>query len=137
MLEAEEQVQSLASELRAALERLGAVHARWQEGIPGLRNVLASRIGSIEETLGCVKDTARALMGVAGAYAQAERLGLGNAAAPNAPQTAQAPGSAAASAGALSSPLAGAPPSRVVFGGGETVMPDWLAAAVLKYEAYR
>ena len=128
LLEAEEQFLKLARELREALERLNAVRAKWQEGFEGLKGLeelrrqLACEIDAIDSALANVKDAARTLSEIREAYSHAERSAFAGAASPQALPRARGP----------EPRIVSRPVGRVMFG--ETIMPDWLQATVMRYE---
>ena len=133
LVEAEEQLLRLAHGLGEALERLNAVHSKWQDGMPELRRQLADGIDAIDGIAACANNAARTLSGVCEAYAQAERAAFADARPPQAP--APAPGLAPSPASSPAPQIMVGPVDRIMFD--ETIMPDWLKAVVVKYEIGR
>jgi len=121
LLEALEQFNNLTTGLNAAYDQLNEVLAQWQDSLPELRRQLAFTADNVVSAADGARRAGQALENIAEAYAKAERQ-VYDGVNVSSQQTALL----------TSPPHISKPNGKVLFT--DTVMPNWLQIAVIKYE---
>lgn len=123
LLQAQEEFRDLADGLSTALDELKAVLDRWRDDPPELRRRLALTADSVSGAIAYAKRTGQIMEEIAEVYEQADSMAFEGGR--HQPQQPDPPPDA-------KHPKARRPAGAIIFG--DLIMPDWLCAAVIKYE---